>query len=413
MVREYIGARYVPKFMGLYDATQEYEALCVVDNGMGTSYITKIPTPAGTPLTDTTYWFIYGASSGAIINLQNQIGDLTDLDTTDKDTLVDAINENVSKINDVRERTEDIFNVASLGLDLTQDITSDIEAALATHKRLYFPAGTYKFSITISSQYNEIFGDGFNTIFRPTTSACITLNATGGVNSGDNYFHDFKIVSDRSKNGIQAIGLYGTDPINNCIFENIFIESCNYGIKWDARGIWCKFKNIWCIYGNYGLSVSTPNSCAFNANSFTDCFFGYNQYNAVIMAGNTTYSINTIKFDHCTFEGNFQSGTPSFDMDVMLTKCNSIMFTDCYFEANNGTATFWLTESDIVITGGVSISPTSDLIGLTSTGRAIIIGFHGYNASTHQVVGNNLSNVCIIGQANIDYTIVSGTTVLY
>ena len=70
---QYVGARYVPKFMGLYDATQAYEALCVVDNGMGTSYITKVPAPAGTPLTDTDYYAIYGASSGAIINLQNQV----------------------------------------------------------------------------------------------------------------------------------------------------------------------------------------------------------------------------------------------------------------------------------------------------------------------------------------------------
>lgn len=72
-IRQYVGARYVPKFMGNYDATQIYEALDVVDNGMGTSYISKKPTPAGTPLTDTEYWAIYGASSGAIIDLQNRM----------------------------------------------------------------------------------------------------------------------------------------------------------------------------------------------------------------------------------------------------------------------------------------------------------------------------------------------------
>lgn len=72
-IREYIGARYVPRFMGNYDASTIYEALDVVDNGLGTSYIAKIPTPAGTALTDTTHWAIYGATSGAIINLQNQI----------------------------------------------------------------------------------------------------------------------------------------------------------------------------------------------------------------------------------------------------------------------------------------------------------------------------------------------------
>ena len=75
---KYVGARYVPKFLGTYDNTQVYEALSVVDNGLGTSYISTKTTPAGTPLTNTTYWAIYGASNGAIINLQNQINDLND-----------------------------------------------------------------------------------------------------------------------------------------------------------------------------------------------------------------------------------------------------------------------------------------------------------------------------------------------
>lgn len=77
-MRQYIGARYVPKFMGVYDVTQVYEALSVVDNGQGTSYISKIPTPAGTPLTDTNYWTLYGSASGAIIQIQQEIADMKD-----------------------------------------------------------------------------------------------------------------------------------------------------------------------------------------------------------------------------------------------------------------------------------------------------------------------------------------------
>lgn len=77
-MRQYIGARYMPKFMGTYDPTTAYEALSVVDNGMGTSYVSNQPTPAGTPLTNTVYWAVYGASSGAIIHLQDQIDDIND-----------------------------------------------------------------------------------------------------------------------------------------------------------------------------------------------------------------------------------------------------------------------------------------------------------------------------------------------
>ena len=96
---QYIGARYVPKFMGTYDNTQAYENMVVVDNGLGTSYISKVPVPAGTPLTDTNYWALYGASNGAIINLQNQIGDLSQLNTSDQTSLVAATNEVNATIN--------------------------------------------------------------------------------------------------------------------------------------------------------------------------------------------------------------------------------------------------------------------------------------------------------------------------
>lgn len=71
--RQYIGARYVPKFMGAYSATTQYEALSVVDDGYGTSYISKKPTPPNTPLTNAEYWAVYGASSGAILDLQGRM----------------------------------------------------------------------------------------------------------------------------------------------------------------------------------------------------------------------------------------------------------------------------------------------------------------------------------------------------
>lgn len=96
-IRQYIGARYVPKFDddGWNDTTQ-YEELTVVDNGAGTSYISGKPVPPGTPLTNREYWHIYGASSGAVINLQNQIDDMKDGDV--EGSLQNQINEANSSI---------------------------------------------------------------------------------------------------------------------------------------------------------------------------------------------------------------------------------------------------------------------------------------------------------------------------
>ena len=95
MMRQYIGARYTPKFMGTYDPTQAYEALSVVDNGSGTSYICQEALDPGIPLTDPK-WHLYGASSGAIVNLQQQINDMKDGDVPG--SLQEQINTNASDI---------------------------------------------------------------------------------------------------------------------------------------------------------------------------------------------------------------------------------------------------------------------------------------------------------------------------
>ena len=73
MVRQYIGARYVPKFLGTHDPSIAYENLIVVDDGAGTSYISQKPVPIGTPLNDTEYWAFYGSTNGAIVGLQNRV----------------------------------------------------------------------------------------------------------------------------------------------------------------------------------------------------------------------------------------------------------------------------------------------------------------------------------------------------
>jgi len=96
---KYIGARYMPKFMGTYDATTAYEALSVVDNGAGTTYVANKPAPAGTPLSDTEYWSIYGASSGAILDLQTRLG------TAEND--ISAIQSDITSLGNRVSATED------------------------------------------------------------------------------------------------------------------------------------------------------------------------------------------------------------------------------------------------------------------------------------------------------------------
>lgn len=53
--RQYVGARYVPKIMGEWNKTLQYEALCVVTY-MGNSFTSKKPVPANVEIDNTDYW---------------------------------------------------------------------------------------------------------------------------------------------------------------------------------------------------------------------------------------------------------------------------------------------------------------------------------------------------------------------
>lgn len=110
----YIGARYVPKFLGTHDSTIPYEALSVVDNGAGTTYISRVPVPANIALTNTTYWLVYGASSGAILDLQNRMQTAeNDIDSIESD-LGDIETDITGLGNRLTTAENDIVNIESI-----------------------------------------------------------------------------------------------------------------------------------------------------------------------------------------------------------------------------------------------------------------------------------------------------------
>lgn len=76
-VRQYIGARYVPKFDGEWSASKIYEPLTVVGYQNG-SYTSKKSVPAGIVPTDTEYWVLTGNYNGQIDELIAQFGELQD-----------------------------------------------------------------------------------------------------------------------------------------------------------------------------------------------------------------------------------------------------------------------------------------------------------------------------------------------
>ena len=69
--RQYVGARYVPKIMGEWNKTLQYEALSVVTY-MGNSYTSKVPVPANSvEINNTDYWVNTGNYNAQIENYRN------------------------------------------------------------------------------------------------------------------------------------------------------------------------------------------------------------------------------------------------------------------------------------------------------------------------------------------------------
>ena len=64
---KYIGRRIVPTHGGVWSKEKAYEELTIVlDNSSGNSFISRIPVPAGTSLSDETYWMLYSIYSAQI-----------------------------------------------------------------------------------------------------------------------------------------------------------------------------------------------------------------------------------------------------------------------------------------------------------------------------------------------------------
>ena len=308
MVREYIGARYVPKFMGAYDVTQEYEALCVVDNGSGTSYITKIPTPAGTPLTDTSYWAIYGASSGAIVNLQNQIddinadiGDIDNLTTEDNANLVGAVNSVDNIIKGVFVTPEMYGAIGDGVADDTQAVTDAIASG-----KMVVCKGTYLITSMITLPNNACIVAGESYTYNPTFK---TTNG-GFTVSGSTRHITLKGIYAISTGSGETFFLYPSGQGDrHIIFDDVRID--DYAIGFDIQG------TLW---------DSTFNRVRVNNSTHTDYGFKFAAANSF-----------NIAFNQCYFDGGlceFNSITATF------TACNFAIVKTAQYKFNNSPSTF-------------------------------------------------------------------------
>lgn len=94
--KQYIGARYVPLYIGIHDSTIEYEPLSIVSNKNKTAtYTSKQKVPKGISLTNETYWAESGYYQAGIENISGKIENISSGDNADIYITKDDENANI------------------------------------------------------------------------------------------------------------------------------------------------------------------------------------------------------------------------------------------------------------------------------------------------------------------------------
>ena len=291
---QYIGARYVPIFGRKgetsieWDNTAPYEPLTIVLH-QGNSYTSRQYVPTGIDILNEEFWANTGnynaqveqyrqetqqaltQSDDAIRRLTamgvNNEQDGTDLrerfdqtETAANDTKGALAAFGVNSPQDAENLRDHLYNTVLFGVDNTgaTDASATIQTLWNTHKKLYFPAGTYKISTPIT-----LDGEGYWEAHKgarfvaDNTDSVLVLTGTQGVVDPEYLYitggvYDGNGVADKCINGVSSQYLV-IDGIECANAKTVELDT------WDCHA--CRVSNV-NITGNHS---DTGMYCAFDA----------------------------------------------------------------------------------------------------------------------------------------------------
>lgn len=143
-VREYIGARYVPLFIGEWSSANAYEPLSIVIHE-GNSYTSRQAVPIGIEITNETYWVLTGNYNAQIEAYRNEV-----------QTFDNRITENTNNISDEKEARILADN------SLEHSLEDEQEARILADNSLEGEINAIKENITFNESLEIHMFDGVN-----------------------------------------------------------------------------------------------------------------------------------------------------------------------------------------------------------------------------------------------------------
>lgn len=394
MNRQYIGARYVPKFAEPveWDNLRSYEPLTIVTYA-GTSYTSKKPVPVGIDLNNTDYWAVTGNYNEQVEEYRNETLKIKDKLTyvlfeefgavgngaTDdtkaiKDCIAYAKTNNciISSKNKTYLISEDItfsnVKAIDLGVLLCLDCKVIIQDASIVK---YFTIKNGP--LIVDSYYSEVSNftikdyDGICLSFQSTSELVDNVVGFDGV-------HDFMIDNYKlhSKN---AVGINCNN--NDMKIRNGVIVNCNTGVIYDGGNILLDKIHMWINgYVDFNTSIAFDirrtgfriQNCTID--TYCNIFKMKSEYLQGIVNGmniihNTTLkpnvNINFINQKYCTILGNITFVMSYWSKNNVTLKLFDNAKCKMNFIDGNPSDNYRLTQSQLTSSYGGTINTSNNI----------------------------------------------------
>ena len=361
-VRQYIGARYVPKFFD-WDGSPEwrsgvaYEALTVVTRN-GNSYTSKIPVPSniGAPESNPEYWVSTGVYNTQVeqyrqetLNYNNEVKQYK----TETDANFKKYNDELTELAATVANNKHVVTFEDYGAkgdgttDDTQSITNAIQAAKGKKLTLTSAGGTYLVNGDINLTSVKLINFG-------------TINCTGTVTIDDSIvllgnFYNANVVANGygnilahlTINHFNGVGLtlkildktagsdYNPSTFYGLLINNYDIATGTIGVSLECPDVFLEKTEV--INTKIGFNISTNNLSLTNCG----CWINSNIKNAENWESNIAYNVNgtAINLINCRSDSYFTAiGLQPF-LRVSLTDfliiCNTAIFKNFTLNITN------------------------------------------------------------------------------
>lgn len=330
---------------------------------------------------------LYTSCLNTIANLTNIIGDIDDLETTDKSSVVAAINEVVGNVTDILKYrayiTPEAYGAVGDGItDDTTAINAAIAAAESSGMILYFPAGkNYGITSTIHINSADVIMDSPITELGSDNSFDAIIV---GVPETRLYFKKLKLWVNCENRYPMADNFTGITLHNVCDSDiEIMCVTCfTYGVKMLASNN--AFVSNRIVLGlisdcKFGLTLKSIGTGFVNDNTFFKGYFGTTSLfesgvdvtNITIDSDGTYQNNNTNVFYSPSFEGRTNT-TP-----VHIYHGRNNKFLECRNENTNSNGYFMICENTsrmnkATFAYNVSSNSSAKLLDLSTVGSNVV-----------------------------------------